>query len=622
MPSLIKILQEDNRQENADDANFYKQFLYFFELLIPIDGLSAPVGGTKVESNLFPLMLNPSSISLSDPFTVQVTPGLDGGLVAEENGIIMRQLTIRGHTGWKPRPNKSWQASSFETPESASFRARGKQVAEALSGQRHFQFLQDRVFRIYGDLKKDPALAKDTSLVFHNIKDDEHWLCLPQNFTMDRDARRPLFYNYAIEMLVVNDASFETRDFSEDKSFLDQLKDDIRTAKAALDNVTGAVNDVSNMVNELADTISGLIGVLDGIDDLIGSASNFVQSGANLIAQPINRLAGFVSSLDDAIETLLDSPLRAKETVAQSFRNMQDALDQFRVHPRIFGEDDEKRAQEERRRQGLGTGSSTSALTRAADNPPASTNELATFGTANMPGDQSRALAELGVGQNPERFPSANERVLAQGETLPGLAAKYMGDARLWRKIAALNKLQAPFISTQKLPGTLTVGDRILIPSTALPPQRRPLTTVFGVPTDRSAAEQFLGADLRLDPAPASARGFFDFVVDVEQGSTDFKLVVGIDNLKQAIRTRVTTERGTDVLYRRLGYKRLVGLGIVVVDRELAAFRLGEAVAADPRIAAIHGLRLAASTDDVIDVEIDAAVKDLNEQVAVTAELL
>jgi len=622
MPSLIKILAEDLRQETADDEKFYKQFLYFFELVAPIGGLNAEVGGSTVISSIFPLILNPQFISMTDPFTVQPTPTVDGGLFVEENGVVMRQLTIRGHTGWFPKPNRAMTISDFSTPETASFESRGKQVPVSLSGQRHFQFLQDRVFRIYGDLKRDPALAKDTSLIFHNTKDDEHWLCIPQSFTMERDARRPLLYVYNIEMMVVDKGDFTEISFSEDKPLLDQIKDGIRTIRSAIDNVTATIQDINGFINEVADVATGALGIIDSAIDLVGAGTNFLQSGANVIAQPLNKLSQIVTDTDQVIEDVLNSPLRAGETVAQSFRNLQNAVEKFQIHPRFLDSVVESQLQDERRRQELTTGSSRGALNAAKDNPPQSTTALSKLGTANMPGDKSRAQGELGVGRNEPRFPSAQEHRLAQGDTLTRLAAKFLGDARLWRKIAAINALRPPFISTQKLPGTLTVGDPILIPSTAKPPQNRPLTTVFGVPTDRPAAEQFLGTDLRLDPAPASARGFFDMVVDTERGATDFKLIAGVDNLKQAVRTRVTTERGTDVLYRRLGYKRLVGLGIAVVDRELAAFRLGEAVSADPRIAAIHGLRLKASTDDAIDVEIDAAVKDLNEQVAVTAELL
>lgn len=620
MPSLIKILAEDARQDTAFDDKFYQQFLYFFQLRIPIGGLNAELGGSEVIDNIFPLILNPQFISMSDPFTVQPTPTLDGGLFVEENGVVMRQLSIRGHTGWFPKPNRSLQASTFGTPDTASFETRGVQVPVALSGQRHFQFLQDRVFRIYGDLKRDPALAKDTSLIFHNVKDDEHWLCVPQNFTLERDARRPLLYVYNIEMLVVDRAGVFAVDFSEDKPLLDAIKDGIRTIRSAVDNVAATIQDVNGFINEIADVASGALGVIDDALNVVSAASDFLQAGANVIAQPLNKLAQIVTDTDQVIEDLLNSPIRAAETVAQSFRNLQNAVEKFQIHPRFLDNVVQDQLIDERRRQELTTSSSRSALDTAAANPPKSATELANQGTSNLAGDKLRAQGELGVGRNEPRFPSAQERVINQEDTLPRLAARFLGDARLWRKIAALNGLRPPFIASQKLPGTLTIGDRILIPSTEKPPQNQPLTTIFGVPPDRSAEEQFLGTDLLLEPA--GARGFFDMVIDTEGGSTDFKLVKGVENLKQAIRTRVTTERGTNVLYRRLGYERLVGLGIAVVDRELAAFRLGEAVSADPRIARLNGLELKASTDDAIDVEIDAAVRGLNEQVAVTAELL
>jgi len=87
-----------------------------------------------------------------------------------------------------------------------------------------------------------------------------------------------------------------------------------------------------------------------------------------------------------------------------------------------------------------------------------------------------------------------------------------------------------------------------------------------------------------------------------------------VPNLVQACLMRLTTEAGTDHLYRRLGRKRTIG-----TDRELAAYRITEAVNADPRIASIANVRIRQSTADAIDLEFDAAVRGFSD--AVTVEL-
>ena len=189
----LDFLRETVRQAITGDDKFYKQFLYFFELRIPqklaINGIQTTV--------LFPLMLAPENLSMDEPFAVEVTQTQGGGLIVEENGIIQRMLRIRGNTGFKPR---AWEGSrglalSVVPPEKRSYsRNLDPFIFDALSGQRHFQYLQDAVFRTYGDLKRDPESAEDTRLFWHNPKDDEHWEVIPQKFSLERSSSKRTIY--------------------------------------------------------------------------------------------------------------------------------------------------------------------------------------------------------------------------------------------------------------------------------------------------------------------------------------------------------------------------------------------------------------------------------------------
>jgi len=213
MPSALAYFKEQFRRELTGDDKFWKQFTYFFELAVPAEVW--PLG-----SLLFPLVLPPESISFEEPFAVEQTQTQDGGLIVEENGIIQRRMTIRGHTGWKPRklPHTAITALMGIPSEKRSFdRTLKPLVLDAISGQRHFQYLQDAVFRTYADLKRDPDMAKDTRLFWHNPKDDEHWEVVPLSFTLERSASRRMYYQYNINLLVVGKASEVDADFSEDK---------------------------------------------------------------------------------------------------------------------------------------------------------------------------------------------------------------------------------------------------------------------------------------------------------------------------------------------------------------------------------------------------------------------
>lgn len=617
MPSLIQVITEDNRESAAHDAKFFKNFFYFFELQVPAEAFSGFEAAVTTVSLLFPLVLNPTGITLSEPFTVNVTPTAQGGLFVEENGIIQRSLRIEGHTGFKPRSNFSKPGIDAVKLENPSFTARGRWTPFALSGQRHFHFLQDRVFRTYADLKRNPSTAKDTKLIFHNPKDDEHWRVIPQNFTMTRDARDRVLYRYSIELLIVEVAA-EKHPPSEDKSLIDKIKDVIRTVRGAIDLATGAVNDVIRAINELESIVSGVISVVSSVNGFLAAARGIIDGTADLIARPAKEVADIVNGLDTMIESLFEAPFDAIDTVAASFRQIGDAFDQFAIHPQIFQSVTTTKLTRQRSRQELTTGTSTAALEAAEANPPMTLRSLSNLGTAPLPGDKQKSAAESGVARGEPFFSSAEERIVSEGDTLQSLAALYLGSASRWRQIAVLNDLAPPFISTQGLPGTLRTGDKILVPSVARPPDAQPLAAILGVSPSAPLAERLLGTDFLLSPVAGSLGApLFDFVVDVAGGSIDAKFVSGIPNLAQAIRTRVTTEQGTDVLYTQLGYKRLVGVGVPVVDSELGQFRLSEAVVADPRIESIRGVELLPSNADSVEVEIDAAVLGFHARVTI-----
>ena len=613
MPSLVQIAAENNRQEVADDAKFFRDFLYYFELIVPVEAVQGAQGS---KSFLFPLVLNPQTISQEDTFTVELTPTTRGGLFVEENGVLARPLRISGHTGFEPQPNRSSQGTDLVTTERSSFARRGRWFPGLLSGQRHFQFLQDRVFRTYADLKRDPSTAQDAQLIWHNPKDDEHWLIIPQFFRMERSADRPTLYRYHIEMIAVDKAeASESIDFSEDKPLLDQIRDATRTVQSAIDNVVGAINDVTRFVNDLETVVRGIGSTLDAVSDFVNLATSFVDGTASLIAAPFDTVTGLISRLETAAGSFAGSNLRAQQTITQSFRRMIDGLYNFGLHQEVFQTSVQRQAQDERFGGDLRTSVSRRALQDAASSPPQSLLELERLGTGLLPGDEARARAERGLGRDEPVYSSALQRRVEQGDTMPRIAARYLGDSRLWRRIAILNGLRAPYLSEQGLPNTLRIGDSILIPSRQRPPTAQPLTTVFGVPQTAPLEERLLGTDL-FTPESSTQPGFFSMQIDTVGGSTDFLSVTGIPNLSQGIVTRIVTEQGSDVLYRRLGHKPLIGTNIPIVDAESAQFRITEAIAADPRIAEVRSLEVAAPEEgvdspDVVRVEVDAVVQGL-----------
>lgn len=637
----IAVFKEMTRQIQNKDDFFIKKLLYYFELRIPAKVATAMNAGDTVF--IFPLVLPPQSYSMEEPFTVEVTPTQGGGLYVEENGIVQRTIRISGHTGWRPRtlPLKKTVVPSMKLPDRSYSRELQKTWIGALSGQRHFQYLQDSVFRTYGDLKKNPETSADTKLFFHNPRDQEDWEVVPQRFTLTRDSGQPLLYRYDIELLAVGPATDAKADFSEDQSLYDKLKDIMAWIQSAVSWVQGAINDLTSMINEVRLFIANINTILDNVNTIMEATKDFLDGATALIQAPYaflettiemleNALAIESSAKDlrDATNATLDFP----EIARQKLRQVQDGLERLgtapakweRGHDKVM--DDIRSYQEMRRRVSADRREEARQSTA-----PSTFSDLRNWGSKLTPGEEIAIDGEIVNGGQVFKFRSAKQVIIGQGDTLMSLSAQHLGDARLWQHIATMNGLQPPFINDQAsaplvgsrisgtasgadsspFPQALGIGSKILIPSNQVSTLDLPILPVAGVQLDEPAENQLLGVDLALEVAVGytgehGAR--YDIPVNTEMGSVDAKIVEGKANITQAVLQRLVTDKGTDTLYKNVGLQRVVGLGFTEVDIELARFRIVEAIRADPRISSIADVTFD-QTDDTLSADLTVAVR-------------
>jgi len=472
------------------------------------------------------------------------------------------------------------------------------------------------VFRTYADLKQDPATSEGTVLLFHNVKDDEHWRVIPLSFDTERNAANPLVYNYTIQLLAVDAVAPAEEKFSEDKPVLAALKDKFRVLRYAVDLVRAAVNDLSAVTGELRAIHGGFVSLVDGAVAIADATASFVEGTATLIAMPFNDVENTMRAGNDALlewntgrET--NTAVGAPANLLNAIRRVIDGLALIGSYPESFRNSVQAEVEKFQQQMSLATSRSQDALqaaeSKVLDSLAAFTS--AALGTSAMPGDYARSQASLGLGNRTPKFLSALEYILEQGDTLANLAARFLEDARNWKYIALFNSLRPPYITDRgnRLPGTLAVGDRILIPSFAAPPAVTTNPATFGVRTSEPGAVHALGRDLLL--ADTAVRDQWDLVIDAAHGSTDILTVDGVPNLSQAMQTRIRTEQGTDILYRQLGCARVVGLGVTEVDLETAKIRLADAVAADPRIAAVTSVEFQLDQPDSVLADVTAEVR-------------
>jgi len=611
---LLELAFELNRQEAVDDSKYLQQSVYFFELRVP-----ESVAKSVNRNFIYPLIIAPESYRMSEPFAVSKSPTNFSGLWVEENGTLWRDLTISGTTGFKPRRGAhglngvSGNATVAIPYEGKSYdRSQQFSIVHALSGQRHFQFLQDAVFRTYADLKRDPATADGTELFFHNLRDDERWRVIPMQFDMERSAKSTNLYRYTIQLMCVEGAATSKLALSEDENILKQVKDGIRMVGFGLSLLSSGINDLTNAQNDLRMTFLSFASWFDNVGTIASATKTFLRGTQSLIAVPLAFIESTKFVLDESLAAynellILGQAPDVPNSVLNTMRKIGDGLNVIGSYPELFRSSTGREIDEFIRKGDILTVRGQEQLALAEAQPsPNNFREFNQLGSGLLPGDYARARDELGLGRNVPRYTGAAEQIIQRGDTLANLAGRYLGDARKWKFLAIVNDLRPPYISDDGLPGTLTVGDSILIPNFSREQGARGSPVVLGVMAEQPGDEHALGVDLRVED---SGKGQYDLLVDYDGGAIDMKLSRGRDCLAQGIRSRLTTERGFDILYKQLGVHRTVGLGLTVVDKQVAQLRLIEAIQSDPRISAVRSFVFANEPSDTLTAEIDAEVR-------------
>lgn len=173
-------------------------------------------------------------------------------------------------------------------------------------------------------------------------------------------------------------------------------------------------------------------------------------------------------------------------------------------------------------------------------------------------------------------------------DTLQSIAARELGDAARWVELISYNKLVPPFIvqdPMQARTGVLTPGALILVPApSAEAPVPKP--------------DNIFETDLLL-----ASDG------DLSTVGGDFESVSGPDNLVQALRNRLATERGELIFHQTYGasLRRLIGVVNGPAASLLAGKYAGSSVEADPRVSRLIYSNATASGDRIsVDVKAEA----------------
>jgi hypothetical protein len=573
---------EQERQDRTGDQFFYRADLsYMFELRV------------ADQSGFYPLVLKPEALSIQTQFTVAPTATLDGGLFVEENGAVMRTLQIRGTTGWQPtprvgtvlKPDLQPQLTSYYKRRATSFVDR---AVEKLSGQAHFQALNDLVFERYSDYKRDPAVAESTRLIFHMPKESESWVVAPTNFSLQRSAAQPLSYNYAIDLLLVEPWGVRAARRATEFSRLAPLTIVSRPPPSLLQRITNGINYLRRVVASVRAVASRIQAVIQTVANVINDVANFIRETVNTAISIVRGIANAIGNVQRAIIELVSLPGRIYDNLRAALLGIEDDL-------LVFFRFVTRATRTNSRVAGRQTTPSNATLTAAGQRP------LTAASTGTVTNQAPEAQRQLPA------VTATRQHAVSITDTLETIARRYTGDSRNWSVIAQLNGLRAPYISTSGLPYTAQPGARILVPDA------RATSPAIATILDSDVSGDVRGVDFRLQQDRAS--GLYDIVL----GSTDIALVGGNDNLVQALRVRLDTERGSSLLAPEYGFRIAAGSNIDFVQARIGELSLREALQGDPRVLTVDSITVQDSPADSFVATATVSVYAQTEALSVTA---
>lgn len=575
--SIIDVAIEASRQLRTGDDKYMETGSWVFILNgPPNEGPVGPLGEAQ-----FPLPISPTSFRYTMPFAAELTPLQEGGVVTEENGIVIGEMMIEGTTGFKLRQLRDTSAAAGGgefTGGLTSSVFSSVSAGDEVSGQYAFWRLANRCFDGYSALKKDPKAGPKTSMELHISKDDLHLEVVPREFTLDRNASKDrVTYSYSIRLSVVGVAQARVIP-SPDTDLFTKIKNSISRIRTGVQQIAATVDDVTAALDEISRTITSVAGILDDFKQVIDAHNDLLDGTKRILSIP----KAFMVSLADQVESVAAVAVNAESwpaDVVQSFRSLGDQLDRLIVAGTKFHKptwEDKVRAYENRaasgdpniaRRVYAAGGGVADGTTSSSDVLPGtgSTGSKVSdiFGPGGTrPGDARRSLViQPAARLNTQQYKGFQEIVVARGDTLQSIAAKRLRRANQWLDLAILNDLKPPFISNNKMPHTLQPGSKIVIP-VETPTVNPDTITGSNVPVGQSQMEEHLGRDFemiqttRVNGRPS---GQFGWAIDTAGGSTDVRKVKGIKNYAQGLEMRFRTEQGFNILYPAIGPPRLVG---------------------------------------------------------------
>tara|TARA_R110002020_G_scaffold27266_4_gene87953 strand:+ start:787 stop:2607 length:1821 start_codon:yes stop_codon:yes gene_type:complete len=561
-------LIEEGRQIVWEDSAYTEENYYGLSLRGPIgpgNSMGSPVAlGDGEHTFIFPV--GPQTVRYSREYRQAISPTL-GGVVVEERGLAWMDITIEGNFGLSPKFGfDSTLQPDSDQPVTPPWKA-------PLSGpkwtQRMFAHFLDR----YAAGKSRPDENHRTTLVWHDYKNDEHWIVIPIKADLNRTIQDRMMYPFTLQLRAVGrtTASPPPKKPMTLARLVDGAQDAVRMARGAVGLLGDASATLTAALGQVRYYAATIDSVMDGISTSMTRLAYFLETKDRLASDIGGMFFRSQTELTEAILLVADANSDFPEEARQALYTAIDQYDRMAAQPDLQADS----TQEERREDAVSNAQSEAQSAYGGDQ------------TGTPP--QTRSFSKW-AGWQPY--------VVQAGDTLRSIASQIVGDATKWYEIAIRNALKAPYISLSGMPGTATIGDTILIPSPIIAKKTTTSST-----SDDATATGLYGRDLKLFETRGSRPGRtqVDIRIDPKTGK-DVATIEGVPNLVQACQLKLWTEQGTHMLDPSYGTPPVVGYpntGATVVALR-SAVRAG--LSNDSRIQRVLSM-IVVSEDDTVDVE-------------------
>lgn len=445
-----------------------------------------------------PLIVNPQSLNVREPFATAVTATQGGGVVVESRGGILKFGQLSGTTAYLPTDRDDDVVVTAFRGEAATGGRRSltpigtntENILGKRSGFLAFHKLR-HIFRLYQYERR----RGNTKVTMHwfDFKSDELWRIEPQEFSMVRQARRPMLYDYSISFQFIESSNILDETFIEISGF--QIpKPPVAPSglsRDALQRIADTIGAATNSIHAYAmpsvlDSVGRLRDLSSAGDGFVNRVSGAVQRTFQNALRDVNNVVGFFDDVHSSFVTALAIPIAVLRQLTASVEgaravwfelapaNIQEELNEWSCevkqlafgliayHLAAFNQSPGQDivTQNQQFASGRAKKGFTTSLMQETENSAGSPDNNPVIGASGL--NLITNVSTLANVKSLEAVP------IQTGDTIYAIAQRELGDIRRAIDLIVINNLDAPYIvkdPANKPNNTLAWGEFICKPS-------------------------------------------------------------------------------------------------------------------------------------------------------------